>query len=315
MVLFPSSYLKLLFAAAVLFIINYTYAQTLLPNVPEAFQTINTNPKLLRLKNNTVKIPSGGHLQGIQNLSDSAFVITASSGSISYYLLAIQDPSKNKGNIKHLQKIADLPFRHAGGCQLNGNKLFVGIEDNIAKNKSKIMMVTLNDSSVQLSQQIIAKRMGMVKRSTAGAVGSAKTKTGQYLVAVGDWDSRNIDFYISRKDRDTLFDSLTTFHAPESQKWCSYQAINLLMDTTGNIYLVGFGLEGLNNRADLFKVELEKDRATLKPISSRNFKCTGGTGFRYGAGIGFSKNRSLVIYSCARNIRANLAVNIFESQP
>jgi len=315
MILLPSSSLKIVLIAIVSFCICETKAQTALLNVPEAFNAIGTKPKLLRLKRGLIKIPAGGHLQGIQRLSDSDLVVTASSASISYYLLARINHSSCNGSLDALQKITDKPFRHAGGCQVSENKLFVGIEDNITKNKSEIIMISLDDSLKQKKADMIARRAGEPKRATAGAVGATKTGKGRYLIAVGDWDSRNIDFYLSRIGKDGLFDSLTTFQAPDNQKWVSYQAINLLSDTIGNIYLIGFGLDGLNNQADLFKVELSKDRATMKLLSSRNFNCKGGAGFRYGSGIGTAKNGSLVIYCCGRNVGSNLAVNIFESHP
>ncbi len=314
MVSLPSCFIKIMLVSVLLPVFSITKAQPGLFNVPEAFNAIATTPLLLHLKNNAVKIPSGGHLQGIQSISDSTLIITASSGSFSYYLAAKPGATSNDWQISKLQKITPKPFRHAGGCQVNEGRLIVGVEDNVAKNKSEIIMISFNDSLHEISRHIIAHRQGVVKRSTAGAVGFTKTKTAQTLVAVGDWDSRNIDFYISRNAADTLFDSLTTFHAPVSQKWCSYQAINLLTDTAGNIYLIGFGLDGLNNRADLFKVELDNNAATLNLISARNFKCRGEAGFRYGAGICVSGKQSLTIYTCARNVGRRLAVNIFKQQ-
>lgn len=288
-------------------------AQTL-NNVTDAFNAISLYPQILHFKIEGIKIPAGGHLQGIQSLSDSIFVITASSESFSYYVLAQVNQKARQGSINTLRKIADTPFRHAGGCQVSGKSLAVGIEDNIAKDKSDILIIAFNDSLEETSKNIVAHRRGVVKRSTAGAVGFAKTKTGEYLLVVGDWDSRNIDFYLSRSDRETVFDSLTTFHVPDNQKWPSYQSINLLSDTAGSIYLIGFALDGLNNRADLFKVNMENSSAALQLISTRNFKCKGGAGFRYGAGIGISEKGSLTIYSCGRNAYPKLAVNILRSR-
>ena len=312
MISLPSCFIKLILFSVVLPVSILAKAQPVLFNVPQAFSAIVTKPSLIELKNSSVRIPAGGHLQGIQLVSDSAIIITASSASFSYYLIANANPNFSGGQISKLQKIEDKPFRHAGGCQVNEGKLVAGIEDNLAKNKSEIMLISFNSSLNEINRQIIARRQGIVKRSTAGATGFTRLLTGQCLFAVGDWNSRNIDFYISRKVSDTLFDSLTTYRVPGNKRWCSYQSINLLIDTAGNIYLVGCALDGLNNRADLFKVELSNNAATLNLISSRNFKCSGGASFRYGSGIGVSKFNSLAIYSCARNAGRRLSVNIFK---
>ena len=255
-------------------------------------------------------MPAGGHLQGIQVLNDSAVIITASSGSYSYYVTGLLHPASKSGSINKLQKIADMPFKHAGGCQLSEGKLMVGVEDNAGKNKSEIVAISFNDSLQQLSNRVIGHRQGIFKRSTAGAVGFTNTRPGEYMVAVGDWDSRNIDLYFYRSTTGG-FDSISTFHVPDNQKWCSYQSINLLKEASGSIYLIGLGLDGSNNRADLFKVEISRAGANLILVSSRTFKCQGGASFRYGAGIGIANNQKLVIYSCGMHLGKKVALNIF----
>ena len=304
------------FVRTVLFAIGFATlssinAQPSLPDVQTAFNAISSQPQVLHIKNGSVKIPAGGHLQGIQCLNDSAVIITASSASYSYYLIAQLNKRTGEGKIKRLQKIADSPYRHAGGCQVNNDTMMVGIEDNRAKDKSQIVMVSFNDSSRQNNSHITLRRQGLEKRSTAGAVGFTKTHTGQYLVAVGDWDSRNIDyFYISRKGDDTLLDSITTFHAPDNAKWCSYQAINLVIDSD-RFFMIGFCLDGISNRADLFEVIAHKEATYLRLISTRNFKCKGGASFRYGSGIYVTPDGKLSIYSCGRNVSSHTPINIF----
>jgi hypothetical protein len=268
----------------------------------------------VHLKNRDVKIPTGGHLQGIQRVWTNQFLITASSGSFSYYLSARIIHAGGKSEIMSIQKIADSPFRHAGGCQVYDLKLVAGVEDNEAKNKSDIMMITLNEFGNETARQVIAHREGTVKRSTAGAVGFTKIKSGQYLAAVGDWDSRNIDFYLSKTGNDTLFDSIGTFHAPDGEKWLSYQSLNLLTDTSGKVYLIGFGLDGTHNRADLFEVRADKEVPDLHLIGTSIFKCRGGAGFRFGSGICVYDNNRLLIYACSRSARLGTTVNIFDNR-
>jgi hypothetical protein len=287
------------------------FAQNGLTDIPVAFNSINLNPRVLRLQNKSVEIPTGGHLQGIQSLRDSFLIISASSGTIAYFLVSSIDLPHSKGKVKRLDRIAENPFKHAGGCQIIENRLFLGAEDNAAKDKSDIFMITLDDSARIKNTKIVAHRGGSVKRATAGAVGATRTKSGQFLFAVGDWDSRNIDFYISRPGVDSLFDSLATFQAPNNQKWCSYQAINLVTDNAGNIYLAGFGLDGTKNRADLFKVEFSKVGVNMLLVSTRFFNCLHGASFRFGAGLNITDKQAIQIYACSRTAANGITVNVF----
>ena len=279
-------------------------AQTVLTDVPSAFNAIGLTPKLVHLNSDRISLPKGGHFQGIQLLTDSQYIITSSSATYSYYM-------RVRGHeADAIQKIAESPLSHAGGCQIYERRMLVGVEDNHSKDKSDIVMITFDASGRQIGQSTIARRSGTVKRSTAGATGYTKTKEGRYLVAVGDWSSKNIDFYMSRAGFDTLFDSLTTFHAPDSGKWCAYQTLNLLTDVSGKVYLIGLGLDGLNNRADLYEVNIDLSHVSLRLLSSRIFKCKANAGFRYASGIGVSAENKLTIYSYG--MKLNAAINIFQ---
>jgi hypothetical protein len=285
--------------------INEAKAQKFLPDVPAAFNAISTTPRTIHLKRNHIKIPAGGHFQGIQALSDSLFVITASSASYAYYI------TTNQKAVTSLRKLSDSPFRHAGGCQVFGDHLEVGVEDNHAKDKSNIVDLLLDKKGTELSSGIVVERKGIFKRSTAGAVGAIFTDTNyNWVLAVADWDSRNIDFYYSEGDNIVMTDSATTLVVPSKHKWCAYQSINLIQDTTGKIYLVGFGLDGLRNRADLFEVKIESHQANLRLLSTRIFKCKAHAGFRYASGIGVSAENKLTIYSYG--MKLNAAINIFQ---
>lgn len=318
-----------------LLMVNACRAQvTVLTNVQQAFENIPARPYLLKLLNRLHKASAGGHLQGIQLAQaqwaepgwnynglqhvfeghpDPApfFIITGSSNKYSYYVKA-KRVSENY-EVTDIHKLEGQPFRHAGGCQAIDNKLAVGIEDNQGKSKSKVVLISMPDTG-KSCEKVVIDRQGSFKRSTAGAVGITKIHGDHYLVAVGDWDSRNIDFYLSRLYSGKAFDSLSTFRAPVNEKWCSYQSINLLSDSTGNLFLIGFSLDGNKNRADLFKVSLEKDGAIFALVSTRYFNCRKGAGFRYGSGIGISGNR-LVIYACQRRLKKTNTINIFETLP
>lgn len=275
-------------------------AESQVVGVPDAFDHIGPTPSVLRLSNK-IRVPSGGHLQGIQPLGDSLLVITASSGDYSYYLLADQH------RVRSIQKISDSPFRHAGGCQAAGRNLTVGVEDNRSKMQSDIYRIQLDAAGKETRKEILTSRQGTFKRSTAGAVGYVEAGT-TWLAAVADWDSRNIDFYASRRDSIVLLGTAT---APDSLHWCAYQSVNLVLDTTGGLYMIGFGLDSKGDRADLFAVQLNNGQAALQLVRTRYFKCK-GAGFRYGAGIHVTSGGKLEIYTCARNPAASIAINIFK---
>lgn len=271
-------------------------AQQLLNNVPEAFEAIpNQQPRICYF-NSRINTPAGGHLQGIQgytNDSRTSFIITGSAASFSYYITA---PENGEAT---LHKLANEPLRHAGGCQLAAGKVFAGIEDNAAKDKSDVVMFAPGIKPVET----LIKRSGNFKRSTAGAVG-ALYLNGNYLVAVADWDSRNIDFYRSGTKG---LDSVASYTA--SGKWGSYQSINMLADTAGAVFLIGFCREGKNNRADLFSVI----NYELQLLSSRYFECTNGSSFRYAAGVGITTGNKLVVIALAPKLKKHNSINIFGS--
>lgn len=279
-----------------LFLHTALCAQQIITNIPEAFQTIpNQQPRIFHF-NSRIKSPSGGHLQGIQGYTHdthTSFIITGSASTYSYYINAPENGDAT------LHKLANEPLRHAGGCQISNNNVFTGIEDNAQKDKADVVMFTPGIKPVET----LIKRNGMFKRFTAGAVG-ALYLNGNYLVAVADWDSRHIDFY---RYSDKGLDSLASYTA--SGKWHSYQSINLLTDTAGNIFLIAFCLEGKNNRADLFSVI----NYQLTLLSSRYFECTNGSSFRYAAGIGITTENKLVVITCPRKLKKRNSINIFGS--
>ncbi|HWB63620.1 MAG TPA: hypothetical protein VG603_08940 [Chitinophagales bacterium] len=269
-----------------------------LSDVKASFLAISQKPKILRFNTNQLA-PAGGHLQGIQ-AADSILFITASGNAYSYCVLV-----KNKQ--AEIVKLLDSPYRHAGGCQVMGTDLAVGIEDNAAKDKSTVLLLSFLNNT--LSKQVVANRSGVYKRSTAGATGITTLANGQTLVITGDWDTRNIDFYISRLGEEGIFDSIITYHVPQGMQWGSYQSINLFTDSHKNIFMLGFCNEGNGNRADLFQVNF-LNPVTLFPIGSRTFKCTNGCSFRYAAGA-VAENGKLVIYTTQRSLKKHNVVNVF----
>lgn len=278
-------------------------------NVPKAFDNIASEPTLIHYKAQSKGVAGGGHLQGTQILRTDSLqyaVVTASSSNYSYYLISgegWQEEWHHPYN-PSIRKIFDNPYRHAGGCQLNADRLCVGVEDNYKRDKSKIVLIDLANGTVKT----IIERAGRYERSTAGAVGFTREKAGSYLVAVGDWDSRNIDFY--RGDSTlTRFDSIGTFKA-EGKDWPAFQSINLVQESSGDFYLLGFSKDAAGNRADLYKVNFNANKIELDLLNTRYFNCKKGAGFRYGAGIDISEG-ALAIVCCARKLHSTNVLNRF----
>ncbi len=291
-----------------LFLLLSCFCSAQLADVPLAFEQIQEKPTLLSYRAQSNKLPKGGHIQGMQLYTADSLryvVISGSSSQHSYYLISGEGWETQWGYSysPEVRKLFDSPYRHAGGCQLSGCYLAVGVEDNYKRDKAQIAVVDLRNGSVKTALQ----RHGEYERSTAGAVGFTATGDGQYWLAVGDWDSRHIDFYKS-PTADFQFDSLATYVAPV-QNWPAFQSINLVSDTAGNLFLVGFSLNRGKNRADLFSVNLHKGMQ-LHLISTRYFKCSRGAGFRYGAGVAIIDNK-LSIISSARRLKGRNYGNVF----
>lgn len=287
----------------------YVSAQPYLDDVPAKFSRISARPNTFVFTSQKAG-DKGGHLQGIQivpygpQLLSFHIIATASSSKISYYvtgdMVDVYD-LKISGipKVCDKRKIAVPPYRHAGGCQAAGNVWAVGVEDNVNKNKSKVLLFSTDTNAKPIT---IAERTGAYERSTAGATGLVRLKDGSYLAAVGDWDSRNIDFYQSNPNNVAAFDSIATYKADTISTWGSYQSINLLQQADGKLYMIGFCLDVKGSRADLFSITLD-GTAKLQPITSRYFKTTKGTSFRYGAGIHVTDSKKMTLMACARNLK------------
>jgi len=272
-----------------------------LSNVQAAFAKIDSNGKAIYISKGNHAIPKGGHLQGVQFCeAEGSIAFTASSSTVAYMALVNADKK-----VTEVDTFLSSPYRHAGGCQVWGNKLAVGVEDNIARKKSRVMLVDYEN--IDHKAVVIAKREGAYERSTAGATGITQLQKGKYLIAVADWDSKNIDFY---EGSDAQFDSIGTYHAPNTGYWCAYQNINLLTDTAGNLFMIGLGKQGTNNRADLFSIQFNNIQPQLTLLSTRNFNCKGGASFRYAAGI-FTAMDGIGIITSQRNLRKRTCVNLF----
>lgn len=271
---------------------------------PELFQKLPENPVLQSFVYTGKLPPVGGHLQGIQGWNAGKaeqLILTGSSGSFAYCLAVHQNRSNR------VQQLDSFPFRHAGGCQLAGVQLFVGVEDNIAKDKSALVAVQLNDTGYSMPSRVLRKRSGAFKRSTAGATAACFISAGKVQVAVGDWDTKNLDFYTCST---TACDSVNTIQAPDSLQLPAYQAINLVQEQQ-RLFLVGFAQAANRNRADLWQIEMAANKpSSISLITSKYFKIKHAASFRYGAGLQYEDGQ-LKIYATQRSLKHRNTIAVY----
>lgn len=289
-----------------------------------SIEKINTTPASIKFENSLEINNDGGHLQGIQYLKHNQndyYVLSGSSDSYSYYSIV-------KIGVENLvistNKILEKPFKHAGGFQIFENLMAIGVEDNDAKKRSKVFIFHIDDPEKPPKEPLaVIERMGTAKRATAGCVGISIIKN-KVIVAVGDWDTKNLDFY--RIDQKELMQSgapLELEYSIDSRKmdksnwvderWLSYQNINLIKDDSDNLYLAGMtsGDKG-ENVLDFFEIESEDlSIFKLKKIYSKTFNGNKQTKFRWGSGIHYTRDMHIKVITCGENILDSSTIHIY----
>lgn len=304
----------------------YSQTASISPNqLIAGFEKINENPIAISFKNSFEINHAGGHLQGIQRLNykqNDYYFLSGSSDSYSYYAIV---KTGKENMVISMNKILEVPFKHAGGFQIYEKLMAIGVEDNDGKKKSKVFIFNMeNPEKVPKEPLAIIDRMGTFKRATAGCVGIIEVAE-KVLVIVGDWDTEHLDFY--RIDSEKLFEEGATLELEYSmnlknidktrwidQSWLSYQNINFIKGDNDTIYLAGMTSDSNDkNVFDLFLVETE-DLSTfhLQKIYTRSFNGTDATGFRWGSGISVDENRQISILSSSENINNETLIHIYK---
>ncbi|MHC4582194.1 MAG: hypothetical protein ACYS14_12125 [Planctomycetota bacterium] len=294
-------------------------------DVRAAFNNISPTPRELTCQQSDIVIPFGGHFQGIQQAAIGPrqyAIISGSSSTGSYLVLAAIEDSTSQPVF--LKRLLGRPFKHAGGFQVLGDYLAVGIEDNDAKDSSKIWILDLSQllGSERPRPVVEIERRGAYKRATAGAVGIARLGS-RHLLLVATWDSATIDIYTSNGktfgDRAFEFQLLETWDAAKAdrsdwsdQSFAAYQNINLVVDSKDRVFMVGLTRTAAGNIADLFELKLDESMSTanrLEKLARRFFHCR-KTDFRSGSGLAITDSEELLILSCGHR---ELAIERFES--
>jgi hypothetical protein len=286
------------------------------------FKNLDSNPKIITYSNPLEINNSGGHLQGIQHLQNKTgnyFILSGSSDSYSYYTVVKQN---DKNEVVSVNKLMDKPFKHAGGFQVFQNYMAVGIEDNDTKSKSKVCIYDISNPEIPTEKPVSEiERSGSILRSTAGCVGITKYRD-KILLAVGDWDTKNIDFYSCKsaefpKGHFELFFSLNTETSNRENwidsNWLPYQNINLISTVEDELYLIGLGQNNKNeNVADLFQITDDgTGKFKLIKQASKTFNCENEVNFKAGAGAVIDNNGKLGIIACGYNIHPISYLNYF----
>ncbi len=259
--------------------------------------------------------PRGGHLQGVQQLSDRHLVVSGSSRTFAYFFIVEWEEKisdKNQGKIISFKKINDdfpsMLHKHAGGIQLLGNVLAVGTEGGKDPVMSSVVFYDLNDPR---NPKPLFHKIDRT-HDTAGAIGITRMQNNTVVLAVGGWDSKLIDFYTNDKFPEGSFTKAKSL-IPTNRRgeWGAYQNINLVADQNA-LYLAGFCQEGGANLMDLHRVDLNagSKEQLLTFIARKPMVCGSRFSFRYGSGISlFSKKAS--VWVIPRNWRRTISVGWF----
>jgi hypothetical protein len=289
------------------------------------FKNLDSKPEIISFSNTLEINNSSGHLQGIQAIENSSgnyFLLSGSSDSHSYYAVVKQG---DKNEVILVNKLMDKPFKHAGGFQVFQNYMAVGIEDNDAKDKSKVCIYDISNPEKSAGKPVaVIERTGPKMRSTAGCVGMTKYKD-KILLAVGDWDTKNIDFYLCKSaefpnGHFELFHSINTESISKENwiddKWLSYQNINLISTVENELVLVGLGQNNKNeNVADLYQLKDDgTGKFTLIKQASKTFNCNNEVSFKAGAGAVIDNNGKLGIVACGYNAKEVSYLNYFSTK-
>jgi hypothetical protein len=298
-----------------------------------AMEQLPSESQVLRFTLGQADLPRGGHLQGIQMRHDREHnrqLVFLSHDSLTVgYLLVVELPADaaSPGRVTHLLTFpsdgSSPPLRHAGGIQIAGDILAVGLEDNQQKTRSEVQFwnVSTPNAPVQL-KHLTVRRAGDPEDQTAGAVALLRREQ-DYVLAVGNWDSRAIDFYATNgkplddtacrfalRSRWTAADADRAAWRPDKES-AAYQSVNLAAGASGETLLVGFGTTPAGpNVADVFAVDLQQPtKFILRKVARKVIAFPPGTSFRNAGSLSLEGGRPAILAS-PRNLSAETRLGI-----
>jgi len=287
--------------------------------LPHSKETLAVESKKFTSSVSEQKELIGGHLQGVQLHNETLFV---SGSSKEFGYLGLFQKLGDEFRFIGLKRLATDPLNHAGGFQIVENWLAIGLEDPVGKRESIVQLIDVSSfEKLQEPPAYTLRRKGEYQFSTAGSVAILKRKD-HFLLAIGTWDCRTIDFYTSNGldpyAKDFAFEKWTTWDSREAirRKWTdknygNYQNLQLTQDSTG-IYITGFCRAGNgSDRADVYLMDTDADPYTMmQKVASYSVQCSGDITFRNGAGFA-TYNGEPSIIAVSHDLNPEMEFQIF----
>ncbi len=295
-------------------------------DVLAALGRISETPHAIPCDPGGFDVPRGGHLQGIQQgaIDGRPFLVLSGSASDESYLVLVALEG-SMGRVAAIKPLMSRPFKHAGGFQVCGDFLAVGVEDDNTKMTSRVWILGLAEMVQAAGPRPLVEieRTGAYQRATAGAVAMARVRD-RHLLCVGTWDSATIDIYVSNAraldDPACAFAYRETWDARSADRsdwsdhdYASYQNLNLVVDTNDTVFLVGFAHTGGADVMDVFELRME----TVVPVEKRLRKVLRRalhgreTSFRHGSGLAIIDANTVAVLACGYQ---EFVVERFESE-
>jgi hypothetical protein len=297
--------------------------------IAERFTHFTPIPERMVISN-TLSIPNdpNGHIQGVayfwdDNSKQGYFFLSGSSDSLSYYVVADEYTQE----VIAVDTFFSGALRHAGGMQILDRFLAVGVEDNIKVDRSKVCLYEIiGPANKKLKLLKTIERQGPEKRYTAGCVALAKVKD-QLIIAAGNWDTKNIEFYalpidevynpVSAFEEVFSFDTQTADRSKWSDtSWHAYQNISLISESD-ELYLFGTAKKDTTDFEviDLYKIKnAARNDFSLQKVAQQIYANPDTTTtFKWGGGVRPDFIGDLNFYSTNRTIEDSLYLDIFRT--
>ena len=278
---------------------------------------------------------SHSHYQGIQRFGK--YVAVTGSRSQSGEILIVEmgsRPATGKFRSNRISsntppstdrvvKVIDVSQRltHAGGFQIAGKVLVVGVEGN---GRSEVVFYNIENPRNPQELYRIPRNSaagGFSDPPSAGATALEKRRDGRFLLIVGRANSNVLDIYLSRNTniRTNTFELVDSWHERElrgmDREFGNYQNINLIRQCDGQLFFVGLHkninvggvIRGGQDWADLFKVEVRSvgqsgksgapsQHTVITKVANRHLYCRDMCDFDAGAGTYVNSQNGLFIY-------------------
>jgi len=281
------------------------------PDVRASFAAMGQNGQVIKVNKGSAwpvdhyknyMPPYAEHIESIQRFKGNYLVFSGAESDAGDLFIAVLQGT-GSGPLGPLsgqvvkRVIVDSTLTHAGGLQISGDLLAIGAEAQCSlmqrvfggcSKRSQVFFFDVSDPMNPVKLPTVIDRPG----KTAGAVGIGRQENGKWLVMVGDGDNNNIDIYLEGDDGSfSLIASWSKYEllkdAGVAGGYKSYQNMNILLQSDGQIFIVCTALSSMimgSDYFDLFTVQPSEGRATITMVSSKKATCHGCT-FAAGAGI------------------------------